>query len=76
MLIADPRQSVSVCVCVGVAGAQKVQLAWLCEVLMVLREVQDEESQEQLYSDTIRLLSGGNQQVPATDPVGIMFELF
>lgn len=45
------------------AGVYKQQLAYVCEVLVTLREVLDRESQEQLYTDSLRLLSGGNQQV-------------
>jgi len=32
-------------------------------VLVVLREQQDREGQEALYAHTLRLLSGGDQQV-------------
>jgi hypothetical protein len=40
-----------------------VQLGALCEVLVLFREQQDREGQETLYVDTLRLLSGGDEQV-------------
>jgi hypothetical protein len=45
------------------AGASKAQLGALCEALVVFREQQDREAQEALYRDTLRLLSGGDEQV-------------
>lgn len=49
-----------------------MQLAQLCEVLVMLREQQDREGQEALYTDTLALLSGGNQQVRRDECVGWM----
>ena len=48
---------------VAAAGAYKAQLCQLCEVLVVLRETQDREGQEELYSDALKALAGGDQQV-------------
>jgi hypothetical protein len=45
------------------AGPTKSQLAQLCEVLVLLREQQEVEAQELLYADSLRLLSGGDEQV-------------
>jgi hypothetical protein len=44
-------------------GPFQAQLGSLCEQLLVAREQQDRDSQEELYSDSLRLLSGGNDQV-------------
>jgi hypothetical protein len=44
-------------------GPAKSQLAQLCEVLVLLREQQEAEAQELLYADSLRLLSGGDEQV-------------
>jgi hypothetical protein len=45
------------------AGAFKLQLGGLCELLLVAREAADRAGQEALYEDSLRLLSGGNKQV-------------
>jgi hypothetical protein len=45
------------------AGPSKAQLGVLCEALLLFREQQDREGQEELYRDTLRLLSGGDKQV-------------
>jgi hypothetical protein len=47
-----------------------VQLGALCEALVMFREQQDREGQEALYRDTLRLLSGGDEQVRRCLEVG------
>jgi hypothetical protein len=54
-----------------IAGANKAQLGALCEALVLFREQQDREGQEQLYRDTLQLLSGGDEQV-RRDGAGVL----